>query len=182
MPRRTARAAAFALAFAAAARAEAKPQISAGVTNGVALTDLRDEGPRVAYHLGARFDALFLRDKPSDMALGPYIDVATHAFDTIEAGGGVAWLVPVGSTALVLSSGPFARSAGYGLEPGVASTLFWGSRSFNYHASYGIAAGLFAQGRYGFGDGRQGDAVFGVRLDLEYVALPFLLAYEAITR
>ena len=82
----------------------------------------------------------------------------------------------------MLSGGAFARSAGFGLEPGVATTLFWGSRSYNYHSTYGLALGLFAQGRYGFGDGRQGDAVLGVQLDLAYVALPFLLAYEALRR
>ncbi len=184
MPRRRlACAVTLALALASAGRAEAKPQVSAGVTTGIALTDLRfSHGPRVAYHLGGRFDVLFLRERPSDMAIGPYVDVASHAFDTFEAGGGLSWLVPVGSTAFVLSGGAFGRAAGFGFEPGVASTIFWGSRSFNYHATYGIAAGLFAQGRYGLGDGKQGDAILGVQIDLEYLALPFLLAYQAITR
>lgn len=167
----------------ATGRAEAKPQVSAGLTTGAALTDLRwPHGPRVAYHLGGRFDVLFLREAPTDMAIGPYVDVATHAFDTFEAGGGLSWLLPAGSTAFVFSGGAFGRTAGFGLEPGVSSTIFWGSRSFNYHSTYGIAAGLFAQGRYGLGDGKQGDAILGVQLDLEYLALPFLLAYEAITR
>ena len=184
MPRRAlACAATLAVVLATAARAGATPQVSAGLTTGAALTDLRvSHGPRLAYHLGGRFDVLFLRDKPSDMALGPYVDVATHAFDTFEAGGGISWLVPAGSTAFVFSGGAFGRIAGFGFEPGVSSTVFWGSRSFNYHSAYGIAAGLFAQGRYGFGDGKQGDAILGVQVDLEYLALPFLLAYQAITR
>lgn len=173
----------LALVLAFEASADAKPQVSSGLTTGVALTDLRfSHGPRVAYHLGGRLDVLFLREGPTDMAIGPYVDVATHAFDTFEAGGGLSWLVPAGSTAFVFSGGAFGRTAGFGFEPGVASTIFWGSRSFNYHSTYGIAAGLFAQGRYGFGDGKQADAIFGVQLDLEYLALPFLLAYEAITR
>jgi hypothetical protein len=172
-----------ALLLTAASPAAAKPQVSAGVTTGAALTDLRVEhGPRVALHLGARVDALFFRDAPGDMALGPYVDVATHAFDTFEAGGGLAWLVPTGATAFVFSAGAFGRTAGFGFEPGVASTVFWGSRSFNYHSTYGIGAGLFAQGRYGLGEGKQADAILGVRVDLQYLALPFLLAYEAITR
>lgn len=165
------------------ANAEAHPQVSGGLTTGAALTDLRfQHGPRLAYHLGGRFEALFLRERPSDMALGPYVDVATHAFDTFETGGGLSWLVPAGSTAFVFSGGAFGRAAGFGFEPGVAGTIFWGSRSYNYHSVYGIGAGLIAQGRYGFGDGKQADAMLGAQIDLEYFALPFLFAYEAITR
>ena len=162
--------------------AQARPQISAAATTGVALTDLRtDSGPRVAYHLGARLDALFLRGDPREMALGPYVGLATAAFDTFESGGGVEWLIPTGDTALVLSTGAFARTSRFGWEPGVVGTIFWGSRSYNFHSSYGLGVGLFAQGRYGLGDGRQGDAVAGVQLDLAYLALPFLFAYEAVT-
>lgn len=161
----------------------ATPQVSAGATAGVALTDLRtDAGPRPALHLGLRADALFFRSRPEHMGLGPYVDVATHAFDTLEAGGGLAWLIPTGATAFVLSGGAFGRTSSHGLEPGVAGTLFWGSRSYNFHSPYGIAAGLFAQGRYGLGDGQQGDVILGARVDLEYLALPFLFAYEALTR
>lgn len=163
--------------------ADAHPQISGGLTTGAALTDLRFErGPRVAYHLGGRFDAIFLRERPTDMGIGPYVDIATHAFDTFEAGGGLSWVVPAGSTAFMFSGGGFGRTAGFGFEPGVAGTIFWGSKSYNYHSLYGIGAGLFLQGRYGFGDGKQADAILGVQLDLEYFALPFLFAYEAITR
>lgn len=159
--------------------AAATPQLGAAATTGVALTDLRTNGPRVAYHLGARFDALFLREGPRDMALGPYIDIATAAFDTIETGGGLEWLFPVGATACILSAGSFARKSSFGWEPGAEATLFWGSRSFNYHSHYAIGAGLFAQGRYGFGDGKQADAIGGVQIDLEYLALPFVFAFEA---
>jgi hypothetical protein len=175
--------AALAAPLLASRPAVATPQISAGLTTGAALTDLRyGSGPRLAYHLGGRFDVLFLRDRPGTMALGPYIDVATAAFDTLESGGGLEWLLPAGDTAFILSGGAFARTSRFGLEPGLATTLFWGSRSFNYHSAYSLGVGLFAQGRYGLGDGRQADAIFGVQLDLEYLVLPFLFAYEAITR
>jgi hypothetical protein len=152
------------------------------MTNGAALTDMRAEnGPRLAYHFGARLDMLLFRERPDMMALGPYIDVATHAFDTFETGGGASWLVPAGETAFVFSGGMFARTSRFGWEPGVAGTIFWGSRSYNYHGNYGLGLGLFAQGRYGLGDGRQADAILGLQLDLAYLALPFLLAYEAAT-
>jgi hypothetical protein len=161
--------------------AEARPQVTAGLTTGLALTDARAEnGPRAAYHLGGRLDLLLLRDTPRSMALGPYVEVMTAAFDTFETGGGIAWLIPTGPTAFVVSGGAFARTSRFGWEPGAAGTIFWGSRSYNFHSDYAVGVGLFAQGRYGLGDGKQGDAVFGVQLDLEYLALPFVFAYEAL--
>lgn len=166
-----------------AREAHAKPQLGAALTTGVATTDWRAEnGPRVAAHLGGRFDALFLRDRPTDMALGPHLEVMTAAFDTFEVGGGLSWLVPVGAPALVLGAGGFARTSRFGWEPGLAASVFWGARSFNYHGGYGLGVGLFAQGRYGLGDGKQADAIAGVQLDLAYLALPFVFAYEAIRR
>jgi hypothetical protein len=172
------------LLLAASSPAEATPQVSAGLTTGGALTDLRAEnGPRLAYHLGGRLDVLLLRERAGAMALGPYVDVATAAFDTFETGGGLEWLIPAGDTAFVLSGGGFARTSRFGWEPGAVGTLFWGSRSFNYHSTYSLGLGLFLQGRYGLaGDGRQADAILGVQVDLQYLALPFLFAYEAITR
>jgi hypothetical protein len=165
----------------AGSSAQARPQITAGATTGVALTDLRaGNGPRVAYHLGARVDFLFARSGPREMALGPYLDVVTAGFDTFEGGGGVAWLVPTGSTAFVFSAGGFARTSRFGWEPGASTTLFWGSRSYNFHSAYAVSAGLFAQGRYGFGDGRQADAILGAQIDLEYLALPFVFLYQAL--
>lgn len=176
-------AAALAMLAVTSTKADARPQVTSGLTTGLALTDFRaSNGPRAAYQLGARVDVLFFRDGPRDMAFGPYVDFTTAAFDTFEPGGGVAWLIPVGDTAFVLSGGPFARTSRFGWEGGVSSTLFWGSRSYNYHSSYAIGLGLFAQTRYGLGDGKQLDGVFGVQLDLEYLALPFVLAYTAITR
>lgn len=166
-----------------AREAAARPQITSGATTGLALTDFRaDNGPRAAFHLGARLDVLFFRERPGHMAFGPYVDIASHAFDTFEAGGGLAWLLPLDATAFVLSAGSFARTSRFGWEPGASATLFWGSRSFNYHSSYAIGVGLFAQGRWGFGDGKQADAILGVQLDLEYLALPFVFAYQAIAR
>jgi hypothetical protein len=184
--RREPRAPLLALALAAALAldaepAEARPQITSGVTTGAAFTDVRAEyGPRLAYQLGGRLDLLLLREGPRDMAIGPYVEVTTAAFDTFEGGGGLAWLVPTGSTAFVLSGGGFARTSRFGWEPGLAGTLFWGSRSYNFHSMYAVGVGLFAQGRYGLGDGKQGDAILGVQLDLEYLALPFVFAYEAL--
>jgi hypothetical protein len=139
-------------------------------------------GPRLAYHLGGRFDVLLLRERAGTMAVGPYVDVATAAFDTFETGGGVEWLIPIGDTALIASAGGVGRTSGFGWEPALCGTVFWGSRSFNYHSSYSLGLGLFAQGRYGLGGREQADAILGVQIDLAYLALPFLLAYAVIAR
>jgi hypothetical protein len=164
--------------------AQADTQIGSALTTGAVLTETRLSGkePYVAYHLGARADVLLLRSRAEQMAVGPYVDVATAGFDTFEWGGGLEWLVPAFDTSLILSAGGFARTSSFGLEPGAEATIFWGARSFNYHSAYSPGLGLFLQGRYGFGDGRQGDAILGVQVDFEYLALPFLFAYEAIRR
>lgn len=161
--------------------ARADTQLGAALTTGAGLTDMRaSNGPRVAYHLGGRFDALFLRERAGTMALGPYVGVATEAFDTFQTGGGLEWLVPVGEPAFVFSAGGFARTSRFGWEPGAEATIFFGSRSFNYHSTYSLGLGLFLQGRYGFGDGKQADAILGAHIDLEYLALPAVFLYEAI--
>lgn len=160
----------------------AEPQISGALTSGVGFTDLRAEnGPRFAYHLGGRLDVLLLRERAGTMALGPYVEVVTTAFDTFATGGGLEWLVPAGDTAFIFSAGAFARTSRFGWEPGAVGTIFWGSRSFNYHSAYAVGAGLFAQGRTGLGgDGRQADVLFGAQVDLEYFALPAIFIYQAL--
>ena len=164
-----------------AAHARAEPQASAGLTLGGAATDLRT-APSSAFHLGARGDVLFLRERGRDMALGPYVEVLSESFRTLEAGGGVEWLVPVrDELPLVISAGGFARRApGFPWEPGVASAIFFGSRSYNFHSIYGLAAGVFVQGRYGLGDARQADVVIGVQMDLVLLAYPVIFVYEAL--
>jgi hypothetical protein len=165
--------------------ATAAPQVNVGVTLGPALTDLRTNGPRVAFHLGARASALFFRERGRDMAIGPYVDFATHAFDMLETGGGIEWLIPVVEDSLpfVLSAGAFARRApSLPWEPGIATTLFFGSRSYNFHSVYGLAAGVFLQGRYGLGDGKQADVILGLQIDLAALAMPFIYLFNAVAR
>lgn len=177
--------AAVALAVAAAATARdarADPQTSVGVTFGGALNDV--VGPRSlfpAVHLGARADVLFLRSNPRQMALGPYLDVATGGFESVDAGGGVSWLLPlVDDLPFVLSAGGFARN-GQGLSwaPGLEGTLFAGSRSYNFHSIYGMAIGVFAQSRWIPAPPAALDLVLGVQIDAEVLALPVLFVVNA---
>ena len=158
-------------------------QIAAGLTLGAGGANLRTD-PIPAFHLGARADALFFRKSDRGMALGPYVEVLTVAFETFEAGGGLSWLLPLGEHfPLVLSAGAHAR--GYwgsnvsGWEPGVHASLFFGSRSLNFSSLYGLAGGLYVEGRWGLGDGHQADLLFGAVLDFELLAMPFILLVNA---
>lgn len=159
------------------------PQANAGLTIGGAATDLRTN-LGAEFHLGARADVMFFRRSERDMGFGPYVDVATAAFDTLELGTGASWLLPVTAEfPLVVSAGAFERhTTQFGWEPGVAGTLFFGGRSYNYNSWYGLALGGFLQARYGFGESRQTDIILGVQVDLAILAMPFILAVEAIRR
>ncbi|MEO8796372.1 MAG: hypothetical protein ABI551_00680 [Polyangiaceae bacterium] len=172
------------LALAVSPCALADPQISTGVTVDGAVTNLRDgSGPRPAFHLGFRGDLLFLRGRDNQMAIGPYVEALTERFNSVDFGGGLEWLIPaIPSLPFVLSAGPYLRGAeGYGgLQPGIASTLFFGPRSFNFSSVYGMANGIFVQSRMGLGEAKQADVLLGVQVDLEILALPWIFAYQAL--
>ncbi len=133
-------------------------------------------------HLGARGDVLFLRRHNGEMALGPYVDGATAGFRDVDLGGGLEWLLPLTSDVpLVLSAGGLARDGdGRQWAPGVEGTLFMGSRSFNFHSWYGLAAGAFVQTRWIPASPSTVDVVVGVQLDLELLALPALFVWDAL--
>jgi hypothetical protein len=118
------------------------------------------------------------------MAVGPYVDAATASFHDFDAGGGVEWLLPVrDDLPFVLSAGGFWRNGeGHAWAPGVEGTIFFGSRSYNFHSWYGLAAGLFAQMRWVPEEPRSLDLVFGVQIDAELLALPPLFLWEALTK
>lgn len=148
-----------------------------GTTIGGVLEDVNTGDLHGQAHWGGRADVLFLRSRGTDMAIGPYVDVATSSFHDVDAGGGAEWLLPVrDDLPLVLSAGAFVRNGeGRAWAPGLEGTLFWGSRSYNYHSWYGMAVGLFAQARYLPGAPSQADVVFGVQIDGELLVMPSLL-------
>jgi hypothetical protein len=163
--------------------ARADPQASLGLTVGGAIDDaVGPTGPHGAFHLGARASVLFLRDRGSDMALGPYVDAATAGFRSADLGGGVEWLLPVrDDLPIVVSAGAFARQGGErSWTPGAEGTVFFGSRSYNFHSWYGLAAGVFAQSRWIPSNPATVDVVLGVQIDAELIALPFIFLYEAV--
>lgn len=133
--------------------------------------------------MGLHADILFLRKRDSDFAIGPYVELLTVAFDTFEPGGGISWLIPMSEPIpLVLSAGAHARGGPGGWFPGLSATIWAGSRSYNYSSPYGLAIGLFVEGRYGFGDARQADILGGLQIDGEIFALPFIFAYHGLFR
>jgi hypothetical protein len=162
--------------------ASSAPQASLGLTLGGAVENVTPGPSGGAFHLGGRGDVLFLRNRGADMAVGPYVDVATAAFHDLDLGGGVEWLLPVrDDLPIVLSGGPFWRNGeSHAWAPGVEGTFFFGSRSYNFHSWYGLAAGLFAQSRW-IPQASSLDLVFGVQIDAEILALPPLLLWEALT-
>jgi hypothetical protein len=164
--------------------ASADPQASAGLTIGGVVENVVGPAGTVggAFHLGARGSVLFLRNRGSDMAIGPYLDVATASFHNVDLGGGAEWLIPVrDDLPIVLSAGAFWREGdGRSLSPGMEGTLFFGSRSYNFHSWYGLAAGIFAQSRWIPSSPGTLDLVFGIQIDAEILALPSILILEAL--
>jgi hypothetical protein len=161
----------------------ADPQASVGLTIGGVVQDaVGPSGTSGAFHLGGRASILFLRNRGADMAIGPYLDAATASFHDVDLGGGAEWLIPVrDDLPLVLSAGGFWRNGDdRSWSPGMEGTVFFGSRSYNFHSWYGLAAGLFAQSRWVPASPSTLDLVFGVQIDGELLALPAVLIYEAI--
>jgi hypothetical protein len=164
--------------------ARADPQATVGLVAGVAA---RGQHSRVfeepAFHGGVHGDVLFGRASQTDFGVGPYVEVLTQQFDDFQMGGGASFLFPIfDSFPLVASVGGFMRVADddFDVQPGIATTLFFGGRSFNYSGPYGMAFGLVAQARIGLDDRRQSSFVLAVQLDTAFLASPVLFLIEAI--
>ncbi|MGH7272339.1 MAG: hypothetical protein ACREJ3_18070, partial [Polyangiaceae bacterium] len=176
MPRSGAAAAFASLLVASSAAAD--PQTSLGLTvGGVSERAFGAGSAQGALHLGGRADILFLRNRGTDMAIGPYVDLATSSFRDLDLGGGAEWLLPIrDDLPLVLSAGPFWRNGeGRSWAPGLESTVFFGSRSYNFHSPYGLAIGVFTQTRWLPSSPGAADVVVGVQIDGELLILPDLL-------
>jgi hypothetical protein len=175
--------AALAIVALAPRPARAEPQGTVGLTVGAAGVGFdRAVWASTVFHLGVRGDVLFGRDGNADFGAGPYAELLTHAFDEVQVGGGLSTLLPViDALPLVVSAGAYGRKGDddHGFEPGLAAALFWGTRSYNFHGGYGMAAGLLAQGRLGLGSSRETSIVLGAQLDLGFLTLPVVLLINA---
>jgi hypothetical protein len=181
-------------ALSTAPPARADSQITVGLTIGAAgvgepparqqplAAPQREFWGGTDFHLGLRSEWLFGRSRNSDFGVGPYVEILTHGFDEVQFGGGASGLIPViDPFPLVLSFGAYGRKAddGYPVTPGLATQLFWGSRSYNFHGRYVLALGLVGQFRYGFGDNKETSIVVGAQIDVVAFSLPFLFLVNA---
>ncbi len=164
--------------------AQAAPQGTAGLTIGAAGTGYHHRyWEETRFHLGARGDVLFGRDRNSDFGFGPYVEVGTNGFQSIQFGGGASLLLPViDYLPLVISLGAYGQKSDddFGLSPGVSTGLFWGSRSYNFHGGYIMSAGLIGQFRYGLGASGETSIIVGAQIDFLAMSLPFLFLINAI--
>lgn len=179
--------------FASGAALAAPPQFGVGVTAGAAGVGksgrLWDE---TVLHLGARGDVMFGRDGCNDFGAGPYLEVLTHDFGELQTGGGASLLVPVTELfPIVLSAGGYLRipwqdgpgplaDRSYGVEPGVAGTLFFGTRSFNFSNSWEITVGVIGQARFGLGESRESSFVIAAQIDMAGLWVPVVFVYHGL--
>jgi hypothetical protein len=163
--------------------AHADPQATVGLTLGVAGRGYQHKiWHDTAFHLGLRGDVLFGRSSTHDFGVGPYAEVLTHDFDEIQVGGGGSLLLPIiDSLPLVVSTGAYGRKGSYyPFQPGLAWSLFFGSRSYNFSSSYVMTAGLLTQFRYGLGSAKESSIIIGVQGDLAFLGLPVVYLVDAI--
>jgi len=156
----------------------AEPQANAGLTlGGAAVGQEADVSDHAEMHLGLRGDTIFGRDDAFDFGVGPYVELGTLAFDELQFGGGASLHVPVHETLpLVASFGGYGRYGDddFGVEPGIAGALFWGSRSYNFHANYVMAVGLSVGYRHTFGEANESALLVAAHLDLAVLGLPWV--------
>jgi len=158
--------------------ARAEPQVNTGLLIGGAAAGV-DGGffDQPEFALGLRGDVMFCRDDAWDFGVGPYVELGTLAFDELQFGGGASVHLPVDETfPLVASVGPYARYGDddFGLEPGIATALFWGSRSYNFHENYIMAVGLSVGYRASFGASKESALLITAQLDLALLGLPLV--------
>lgn len=164
--------------------ARAEPQVNTGLTVGGAAVGV-DGGffEQPEFVLGLKGDVMFGRDDPWDFGVGPYLELGTFAFDELQLGAGASVHLPIHETfPFVASVGPYARYGDdpFGLEPGIAAALFWGSRSYNFHDNYIMAVGLSVGYRASFGESKASALLVNAHVDLALLGLPFVALVGAI--
>jgi len=156
----------------------AEPQANAALTlGGAAVGAEADVSDHAEFHLGLRGDTIFGRRDAFDFGIGPYVELGTLAFDELQFGGGASLHVPVHETLpLVASVGAYGRVGDddFGVDPGFSGALFWGSRSYNFHANYVMAVGLSVGYRHTFGQANESALLVAAHLDLAAMGLPLV--------
>lgn len=139
--------------------------------------------PSAVFSLALRVDVLY-RPGPRAWGIGPFLSTRTDQFAEFAPALGASLLVPISETfPLVLGVGTALRIDPVGLSVGPLERLWWGARSYNFHTSYVLSGGVFAEGRQlAFGANAGWDLVFGLDADLELLAIPFMALYTWVFR
>lgn len=164
--------------------ASAYPQWSAAVTLGGGARVAPEAAREGLFLVGLRADVLFGERAVRAARVGPFAAAYALDFDAVVVSAGVSALAPVSTTTpLVFSLGAAWDAVGAppGVVPlGVLGRAWWGSRSTNLHASYGMAAGLWVEARWR-PDGGAVDVVAGLDGDLAFLSLPVVALWNWIT-
>jgi hypothetical protein len=158
--------------------AAAKPQWNAGLETGVCggVSSLDFEKPGWCNALHA--DLLFLRERGRHVGLGPSLRLGSARFEDLRLDAGLSVLLPVFEWfPLVLEAGPHLRNLD---QPGVFASVFFGLRSFNDYGNYEMAAGLVVTAERSFTTGTPSALWITARIDGSWLALPFVLGYNAL--
>lgn len=167
-----------ALALARPAHAEevgpTRTQVNAGLRGGVTGQGTGGLWPETLFFLGLHGDALFGRRSPKSFGFGPAFGASSSGFRDLTGTLGASLLLPAHDyLPFVLSAGPTVRHhETHGTDAGAYASLFWGSRSFNYTGTWGLAAGLVLEGRKTFTGPADHALILSAHLDLQLLALP----------
>jgi hypothetical protein len=157
--------------------ASGTPQFDVGAT-AAACFRAQPSPTATDFCLGARGDLWLLRQRDADWGLGPYADVWTAGFDDLHLGAGMSIVAPAWpAVPFVLSFGPAYDASRSNGE--FTATLFWGPASYNFHSPYALTNGVFLRIDRGFASTPTTRISIGVRIDMLWLALPFVIAYEA---
>ena len=166
----------------AAPEAVAYPQWNLALDAGAGVRRAPTLGPCFTGTLGLRSDVTFGERTPYAWRAGFFAGVGSTDFRTLEVSAGAVLHLPAHpSFPLLLSVGGVVDAVPEAGRAGVLGRVWWGSRSLNYHGVYGMAVGLWVQGRYHPGD-QEADVLAGVDADLYFIAIPAIALYEWIRR
>ncbi len=175
------------LVVAAAVPGRAGAQIDAQVTSRLFLgggAELPAERPVAAlFDFGARAELLIGDAAAQRFRIGPGVDLRTATFQTFEAAGGVAVLLPLGfdfALEAMLGAGYAARPAGRDGGIGVL-TLRAAYQPYDHFDCYTHGVAIYATGRAGL-DGRTWEVTGGLEIDFEFlIATPIVYVVTALS-
>ena len=155
--------------------AQARPQLSLQGEAGWVLRGT-ERGHHSSLGLGTRFEMVFGRSSPLDGGVGPYVEARTAGFDFGDYGAGLVGVIPVNPTfPLWFGAGALGRREAGAWAPAGHAFLAWGSRSFNYHGSWGMVFGLTLDGVVHGGEHKGFDLGVQATVDLQAVVYPWML-------